>query len=340
MNQNERLSSLTSLKGLFITIIVFHNTFSVIPLFDAVPGISFLTRYGGTLGNSMFLMLSGFLLSYGYQDRICNHQIPFKSFLFRRLRKLYPLFLVTNAFALLIDIFRYGPSAVVLDKIALSLLLQAGVGLYGGNPYNSPTWFLSVLLICYLLFFFICWLSKSSTQRWCMTLAMVAIGCFLSDANLSIPFLFNGSGLGYMNFFLGCAFANLYSIIPAHCHKWAKKVAFAALCVSFWLMFRYGIDIISGNFAHASAFLLVPLILYLSRTDGLCRRILQWKPLIRYGSISTQLFFWHLPVFYFFCDLYSAVFPGTSIKEPHYLVYLAVLIAWCFLFPKLTKDRF
>ena len=58
MKEKGYFGTLTSLKGLFILIIVLHNTLAVTPLFSGVPGTAFLILFGGSLGNSMFFLLS------------------------------------------------------------------------------------------------------------------------------------------------------------------------------------------------------------------------------------------------------------------------------------------
>ena len=88
MDQKGYFRSLTSLKGLFILMIVLHNTLSISHVFSHIPGTAFIIRFGGQLGNSMFYILSGFLLSAGYRDRIQSHRISFPAYLLRRLKKL------------------------------------------------------------------------------------------------------------------------------------------------------------------------------------------------------------------------------------------------------------
>ena len=147
MKRRQQFHSLTALKGLFILVIVFHNTLAIHPLFDFIPGSSFVILFGGSLGNSMFFILSGFLLSYGYRERISNGDISFQDYLMRRLCKLYPMYLITNVASLFIAVVQHGVSVINIKKIIFTLLLQIGGGLESGNPYNSPTWFLSTLFV-------------------------------------------------------------------------------------------------------------------------------------------------------------------------------------------------
>ena len=49
----------------------------------------------GYLMVEIFFILSGFGMMMGYCDRILEHKINFKDYIFKRLKKIYPLFLLT-----------------------------------------------------------------------------------------------------------------------------------------------------------------------------------------------------------------------------------------------------
>lgn len=116
MNRGEKIHALAALKGLFIWIIVLHNTFLIDALLEHIPGMAFIRIFGGDLGNSMFFMLSGFLISWGYRERIRNDCISFGDYLRRRIKKLYPMYAISNAAALLVAVWQYGVSAINLKK--------------------------------------------------------------------------------------------------------------------------------------------------------------------------------------------------------------------------------
>ena len=62
MEQKGYYPAINALRGLFILIIAFHNTLAADPLFTAIPGADFLIKFGGSMGNCMFFILSGFLM--------------------------------------------------------------------------------------------------------------------------------------------------------------------------------------------------------------------------------------------------------------------------------------
>lgn len=319
MNQKGYYRAIDSLKGLFILIITLHNTLAVTPLFSNIPGTAFITLYGGTLGNSMFFILSGFLLSAGYRHRIQEHTISFRDFLMRRLKKLYPMYLLSNAAALLVELLRYGVSAINIKKIVFTALLI-------GGPYNAPTWFLFVLFACYIVFFAICYHAKNPTQYLCGIVAAMAVGYTLLGAELDMLFLRASYGIGYMNFFLGCVLAEVYPLLSEKQHRWLQPLCWILVPLQLWLMLANGVEIIAGDTKIAFPFALCTMILYLALADGPCRRILQLNCLVALGKISSCIFFWHLVLYFAFCDLYGLLAPTGSIQEPQYLLYFLLML--------------
>lgn len=280
MEKKKQYPSVTALKGLFILLIVLHNSLNLNNLLESVPGTAFIRLYGGVLGDSLFFLISGFLFAYSYRDRIRSGSVSFGDFLLRRMQKLYPLYLITNAAALVICGLQYGISALPLKKTAFTVLLQMGGGLDRGVPYNAPTWFLSALFVCYILFYGAAYWAKRPTQYYFVIVLGIIWGYYLSSANLNIPFCFEGNGTAFLNFFLGCALASLFSMVKTRTAFWLRPVCLLSVCLSFFMIFRCGVEIASGGFAIACAFVISPMILYLTVSGGVLTRILELRPFV------------------------------------------------------------
>lgn len=339
MTQKRQFYALTSLKGLFILIIAFHNTMFITPLFDFIPGTAFLTLFGGSLGNSVFFVLSGFLLSYGYRDRIMEHAVSFQVFLKRRLEKLYPMYFISNIAALLVSVWQYGISVINLEKLVLTLMVQIGGGLQRGNPYNAPTWFLSALLVCYVVYFFISHHSKSITQYYCCIAFGIIWGYGLTNGELMLPLCYPENGKALMNFFIGCAIAEFYPRIREKQHKWLQPCGMAVLVFALYLMLKYGVPVICGNVDVAFAFVITPIIVYLAFAEGPISKILQFKPFVYLGNISISVFYWHLVIFPAFLHAFTMLVPDGTFAEVHYIMYFAVMMLWCGLTYNFFKQR-
>lgn len=326
MDQKGYYRALTSLKGLFILIIAFHNTLAEAPLFSRIPGADFLIQFGGSMGNCIFFLLSGFLISGNYTHRIQSHGIPVRDFLLRRLKKLYPLYLISNAASLIIEILRYGASAINVEKVIFTILLQGGGGIGTHSPYNRPTWFLSALIVCYLVYYAMCYFAASRTHFISYVTAGIIVGYTAMTADRDLPFLSASNGIAYMNFFLGCLFAEGYPLISEKQHRWLQPLFVVLLPGILYLMLSYGVEIIAGDLRICYSFVMCPMILYLALVKGPCRSILQFRGFAALGAISSGIFFWHLPLYFAFCDVYAALTQGEALREPQYLLYLALLI--------------
>lgn len=330
MDKKGNFQALTSLKGLFILIIALHNTLSVTPLFSRVPGVDFLILFGGFLGNSMFYILSGFLLPVGYKDRIQNHGISFKEYLLRRLKKLYPMYILSNAATLLLELLRYGVSAINIQKLVFTILMVR-------SPYNHPTGFLCALFACYIAFFAICYYAKTPTQYVCCIAASILAGYMLITLGWDLPYLTPGNGVAFMNFFIGCMLGEVYPLITEKCRRWLQPLLLVLIPLLMYLMLAYGVEIIAGDVKVCFAFVICPMILYLAWSQGICSRILQFKGFVALGKISSAVFFWHLVLYFAFCDLYAGVTQGGTIQERQYLLYFVLMLVISAGFLKLEK---
>ena len=162
------IGTLQSLRFIFVMMIFMsHFDYRDIRGFDA----------GGDCGVAFFFILSGFVCSLGYGQRIREGAFRYGDFIWKRLKKLYPLHLLCLLFFLLV-------SQTTLDMKVMTnaLLLQSWVP----DPEwyfscNKVSWFLSSLLFCNLLADTI-----RSSQR-CIVCVSVGSLCGLLFRNAPLP---------------------------------------------------------------------------------------------------------------------------------------------------------
>ena len=328
MNNRRSFDSITGLKGLFIMVIVFLHTLPDTPLVNSIPFTSFLKNYGAIFGNSMFFMISGFLMGCSYRERIHNGEVSFQDFFVRRLKKLYPMYFASNLVMLVLQILIYDVSVIDLEKIVFTVLLQHGGGIGDGAPYNGSTWFISALFVCYIVFFYISYAARHNTQYYFMVAACVVLGYYRMSGILQIPF---PEGISFVNFFLGCAIAEIYPVIH---RKLGKKLwigSGALLLVSGYLMLDYGVEIICGDSRTAFVFWFCPLILLLALETNPVSAILGSKPMGALGKISVSVYYWHMVVYFAFEYVCNKMAPGHGIRDTEFVIYLAVMFAVCIL---------
>lgn len=127
----------------------------------------------GFMGVTFFFVLSGFILTFSYTNRIQQGSTRYLSFLASRIARIYPLHIVTMVAAL--------PLAIVAGWPANSLALQAAAQLTLVQAYvpdksiyfsfNAPSWSLSVEMFFYALFPVL----VIARTRWLMLLAAMGL---------------------------------------------------------------------------------------------------------------------------------------------------------------------
>lgn len=138
------IQSLQSLRGIFAMFIFLQHYW--------LWGNSPLMPNGGVCGLTFFIMLSGFVMSAGYGNKVCSPDFEFRQFLFKRLKRIYPMHLFAFiVWALLLsDLYFRGGQKQVLANLLLIQSWIPSVAYY--FSCNGVSWCLSVLAFCYIMF--------------------------------------------------------------------------------------------------------------------------------------------------------------------------------------------
>lgn len=138
----------------------------------------------GHLGVSVFFVMSGFLSGYNHLESMDTEHITLggsANFAYRKIMKLYPLYLVMLVIPVAGEIYGVANGLaslpVMLGKIAANVLLvQAWIPLNEYYfSYNGPAWFLSSILFAYFMLPFVLRAVKKCRTRRSTVLAMAAI---------------------------------------------------------------------------------------------------------------------------------------------------------------------
>ena len=133
----------------------------------------------GYIGVTFFFVLSGFILTHAYDDRIRQGRVSHGRFMWQRLARLYPIHLLT--FCLALPLVWAGAGSLSTEQIVVglvsnALLLQAFIPdnlIYFSA--NHPSWSLSVELFFYALFPLLVRLGS----RWLIALLAVVVAWHL-----------------------------------------------------------------------------------------------------------------------------------------------------------------
>lgn len=209
----ERKYSLDVLRIIATILIVFHH-------YQQVTGVYYeghINFYNGRFYFGyvveFFFLLSGYFM-WRYVEKIENG-LSFPKFFAPRALRLLPLVFIGGiTYEVLLYIYQqtcggdwFGVSITVWGVIIDALGIQDG-WVFTNPMVNNPTWYISVLLLCYVVFYLLTYLSK----RWQVPHAylfafMVLLGCGIQTYGINLPFLNGSSCRGYYAFFFGVLLA-------------------------------------------------------------------------------------------------------------------------------------
>ena len=154
-NQLFMIKPLTSLRFVF-ALMVFVSHLGFVKEKDSTLASLFNNiLYEGYIGVSFFFILSGFILSYRYQNELLNGKTSKKSFYNARIARIFPLHLLTFLIAIPLTFYEFAQDKLLYSVQAFTniTLTQSFVPnriIY--YSFNSPSWSISNEMFFYLLF--------------------------------------------------------------------------------------------------------------------------------------------------------------------------------------------
>ena len=270
------IATLQSLRFIFMMMIVMsHFAYRDIRAFDA----------GGDCGVAFFFMLSGFVCSLSYGHCLQEGSFNYGRFIWKRLKKLYPLHLLCLLFYLVVS-----HSPLDLKVLLNVILLQSW--LPNADWYfscNSVSWFLSSLLFCYLVF---PWAYRHLSKYLTLAIFVVYVAVYwLTPYDCVNAVLYVFPAVRFVDFYIGMLLSRLYEekgkmSFP----RWMELLLVAVLLFS--LMIYPFTDAKLRN-APLYWMVLIPLILVFVQENGIVSRLLKTKPMLFLGSLTMPLFLIH-----------------------------------------------
>lgn len=335
--------NIQSLRFVFIMLVVMSH----------IIGKSF--DFGGECGVAFFFMLSGFILSYAYGEKVLAGEFRQWVFLRRQLAKFYPLHVALFLLMILLDA-RLGRFYDWEKLVANLLLLQSWVP--SDDFYfvgNGLSWFLSDLLFFYAVFPMAFRLLTGQPPRRLLPAAAVVAMLYAWLAatvpdSLVNPLLYAAPWTRMLDFSIGIllfralrsdggrAFRIWLSRRPA-LHVTLAELAMALLAVASYFVYEAA----SPRFRCASLFwLCLPAVLCLfvasDRLAGGVTRLLHTSPMQWLGGISMEIYLTHWA---FMRVLYSLLSPlGVGEQERLSPAVLALTLGLIIVVAWLTKRYF
>lgn len=301
----ERIYSLDAIKILATICIICHH-YQIYTNTNFSTGVNFndgLFEFGYLV--ELFFVLSGYFIST-YIETV-NEKMSFFDFFFHKyVRFITPCFLSVLAFAYLDLAYEQLYQAQFFDRTpTLWNVIQAGFLLTTGwgleiSKMNGAIWYISVLLICYIIFWGCTWISKRlDVNPYYSYALMIFVAFFVFSHNIDILFFNWHTSRGLSSFFWGIIMA-----------KWIKNrdisrleggIAFTVLLIMtvFVIVFRHTFADEYINYVYT--FLLYsPLIVFLQSKD--IKRVFYSHIWGEISKISFEAYIWQLPVLLLILD--------------------------------------
>ena len=240
---------------------------------------------GGDCGVAFFFLLSGFVCSLSYGAKVKSGSFRYATFLWKRLKKLYPLHLLCLLFFIAVS------HAPLDEKVLLNVvLLQSWVPEMDYYfACNSVSWFLSSLMFCYVMFPLLCrWLSWKLT--FLMAMACVAV-YWLTPADHINAILYVNPLVRLIDFYWGMLLCHFFLQRKDHISGWWMEIALVIILVLFLAVYPFADEKLRN--APLYWLVLMPLIWVFAQQRGPVSRWLKTAPVLFLGSLTMPLFLIH-----------------------------------------------
>lgn len=291
----KRKYSLDVLKCIATVLIIFHH-------YQQMTGVyfeGFINFYKGSFywGNlvELFFILSGYV-SYKYVSDI-DVTSSFWEFFFKKYLRFIPMIIICGVGSIIITTIRDGKIIFNLGAIIPSLLgIMRWLNMKG--MVNNPTWYISVLLLCYVLLFFVTYIAKKMRiNPYTMYVLMIALGMLMvshyDKTGIDYPFWSKAIGRGYYTFFWGIILRKILETTKIK-EKFSSILWCGMGILAFSYLFIKHNGFINKEQWYLLSFVVFPAIIILFEHDCFDKRMMLSKHLKALGGISFNAFMWHV----------------------------------------------
>jgi peptidoglycan/LPS O-acetylase OafA/YrhL len=293
-----RYRSLDSWRGICaLLVVVYHAAGS-----DGIGRSAFVR--GSFLLVDFFFVLSGFVMSAAYGDRIQDAR-QFRAFILRRTGRVWPL----HAFMLIaflgLEVAKLGVVLIARAQLThepftttmapsgflASLMLVHAMGVLPGLTWNIPSWSIAAEFWVYGVFAASVWGLGSRTLYFAVVVAVGAAGFLAATSTHLMDATYD---LG----FLRCLYGFFVGVTLFHAHRRllrpsllygtrAEVISVAVACV--FVAFAH-----DSMLAYAAPLVFACVILIYANSTGAGSKLLQSRPLVLLGTLSYSVYMTHV----------------------------------------------
>lgn len=302
MTTVKRIESLDLLRGLASFIVAFfwhYQHFGVSAnLLPAYLKFSDFYRRGWIFVE-FFFILSGFIFSYVYLDKIRKNGISeLRGYAVSRFARLYPLHVLTLLLVLMLLVVNQGSFIYhdnTIKKFLLNLFFLQNGFFDTTFSFNGPSWSVSCEILMYVLFFWI--ICKDASNRIAWFVGLFFLGQIIFKVGINLPVFNEQIAQALIYFFFGCLIFEISSWTVFN-NRYVKMSLFIGIVLIYAIPKWAGQEIYgSWEFVYA-IFLFPALILLFSKSNTISR--LSANDACRFiGDMSYGVYLLHYPVQFF-----------------------------------------
>ena len=291
---------------------------------------------GGDCGVDFFIMLSGFVMSAGYGAKAAAGTLDYRSYIWRRISRLYPLHLLCLALYLLLRGWHLGAGGFV-RLIPNLFMLQSWVPVqavfFSGN---SVSWCLSDLMFCYAVFPFLARFQRQM-RKWFISSVIAATAAYfaliwLLPERYLLPIIYIFPLTRLLDFIFGMLLWDIYKAVNSRVTArlsrhtaWRSiaEVAVIAVTATGCVFFSDVTPRLTlASYWWIPSALTITVFALNERCGGIVTRLLQHKPLVTFGNISFSFYMLHVLVI----TAYRMLLTATGMAEEPWIALPAVFI--------------
>ncbi|QIZ78443.1 acyltransferase family protein [Ferrimonas lipolytica] len=336
---------LESLRGIAaLLVVLYHSPYH----FDTSSTLFIHNSY---LFVDLFFILSGFVMSYAYGDRI-GRNITFGDYLILRLGRMYPLHLISLLlmlayFCLKSVLFHWevaGGGALLSSDGQISsfignLLLLQSVGIFDHLTWNTPSWSVSAEILTYVVFFATTFFIDRHKSLWLPPL--IAFSCYLflftlGRDNLDITYDF-GFVRCIAAFYLGVGINRLRRF-ESLTKKIAQRIELLEwLTVIGIVIAIFNAEVYPAMWIGVVTTFTLAIIVFSSDHNGTLGRLLLAQVLQLSGRWSYSIYMLHLLIILLLSNLFGNTYQGWSAIALNSTIVAITVVVSAMSFEKIEK---
>lgn len=254
----------------------------------------------GYVGVSFFFILSGFIISYNYCDRIDYGLCSKRDFWIARIARIYPLHLLTLSIAAFAGGAFFAKQAISWIHLFMSATLTSSYIPRSDFFFamNSPAWSLCCEQLFYLLFPLIIPVIRSPKKILIISaiaIIIVTIGSFITPESYIKGLWYTNPVTRFPDFLIGVLLWHVYSNIKDRKISFIQASILESTSIIFFILFYIYAEDVPKIFRYSFYYWLPisAVIIIFSLEKGILSKILSSKILVKGGEISFGFYLIH-----------------------------------------------